>query len=66
MNASPLMPAGLAADPTALNALKSGPGNDRAAIKEAAKQFESLFMRELIKRCNQRELSPEGSRIAHH
>ena len=49
MNASPLMPAGLAADPTALNALKSGAGGDKAAIKEAAKQFESLFMRELIK-----------------
>jgi len=49
MNASPLTPAGLAADPTALNALKSGAGGDRAAIKEAAKQFESLFMRELIK-----------------
>ena len=49
MNAAPLMPAGLVADPTALNALKSGAGNDRAALKEAAKQFESLFMRELIK-----------------
>lgn len=49
MNASPLMPTGLAADPTALGALKSGAGNDRAALKEAAKQFESLFMRELIK-----------------
>ena len=49
MNASPLSPAGLAADPTALNALKSGAGGDKAAIKEAAKQFESLFMRELIK-----------------
>lgn len=39
---------GLAADPNALNALK-GSGNDKAALKEAAKQFESLFMRELIK-----------------
>lgn len=44
--------AGLAADPTALNALRYGAGkdgNDKAALKEAAKQFESLFMRELIK-----------------
>lgn len=39
---------GLAADPTALNALK-GAGNDKAALKEAAKQFEALFMRELLK-----------------
>ncbi|WP_439606103.1 flagellar assembly peptidoglycan hydrolase FlgJ [Hydrogenophaga sp.] len=51
MNASPLTPSGLAADPTALNALRygSGKGGDKAALKEAAKQFESLFMRELIK-----------------
>jgi len=48
LNASPLMPRGLAADPSALGALKAG-GNDRAALKEAARQFESLFMRELIK-----------------
>ncbi len=41
---------GLAADPSALNALRFGAGgNDKAALKEAAKQFESLFMRELIK-----------------
>jgi flagellar protein FlgJ len=43
---------GLAADPSALNALRygaAGKGNDKAALKEAAKQFESLFMRELIK-----------------
>jgi flagellar protein FlgJ len=51
MSLSPLSPQGLAADPTALNALRygSGKGNDKAALKEAAKQFESLFMRELIK-----------------
>jgi flagellar protein FlgJ len=51
MSTSPLTPQGLAADPTALNALRygSGKGNDKAALKEAAKQFESLFMRELIK-----------------
>jgi peptidoglycan hydrolase FlgJ len=43
---------GLAADPNALNALRyagGGKGGDQAALKEAAKQFESLFMRELIK-----------------
>ncbi len=52
MNTSPLMASGLAADPTALNALRFGAGkggDDKAALKEAAKQFESLFMRELIK-----------------
>lgn len=51
MNTSPLMPSGLAADPTALGGLKAlaGQGQDRAALKEAAKQFESLFMHELLK-----------------
>jgi peptidoglycan hydrolase FlgJ len=51
VNTRPLTPSGLAADPTALNALRygSGKGDDKAALKEAAKQFESLFMRELIK-----------------
>lgn len=40
----------LAADGRTLNALKlQAAGNNPAAIKEAAKQFESLFMRELIK-----------------
>ncbi len=45
----PVTSSGLAADPTSLNALKSAAGNDKAAIKEAAKQFEALFMRELLK-----------------
>ena len=54
MNASSLHSQGLAADPSALNALRYGAGSaagkdDKAALKEAAKQFESLFMRELIK-----------------
>ena len=41
---------GLAADARALNALKLQAGQSSpAAIKETAKQFESLFMRELIK-----------------
>ena len=40
----------LAADASSLNALKLQAGqNSPAAIKETAKQFESLFMRELIK-----------------
>lgn len=53
MNPTPsLSSTGLAADPTALNALRFGArkgGDEKAALKEAAKQFESLFMRELIK-----------------
>ena len=51
MNTSPLMPGGLAADPAALGALRqqAATGNERAALKEAARQFESLFMRELLK-----------------
>ena len=41
---------GLAIDGSSLNALKFKAGQDgKSAIKEAAKQFESLFMRELIK-----------------
>ena len=40
----------LAADGRSLNTLKLQAGqNSPAAVKEAAKQFESLFMRELIK-----------------
>lgn len=39
----------LAADGRSLNALKNASGDDPKAIKEAAKQFEALFMRELIK-----------------
>ena len=40
----------LAADARTLNSLKLQAGKDTpAAIQEAAKQFESLFMRELIK-----------------
>jgi peptidoglycan hydrolase FlgJ len=52
---SSLSPAtqGLAADPGALNALKYSAAREgdggKGALKEAAKQFESLFMRELIK-----------------
>ena len=54
MNASSMSLQGLAADPSSLNALRYGAGtaagkDDKTALKEAAKQFESLFMRELIK-----------------
>lgn len=42
--------AGLAADAKALNGLNTLAGKDsRAALKETARQFESLFMRELLK-----------------
>lgn len=40
---------GLAADARSLDALKYANSSDPKAVREAAKQFESLFMRELIK-----------------
>lgn len=47
------MSQGLSADPSSLNALKfqAGKAGDdgKVALKQAAKQFEALFMRELIK-----------------
>ena len=51
LNSAALNPVqGLAADATSLNNLKLKAGQDgKGAIKEAAKQFESLFMREIIK-----------------
>ncbi len=51
LNAATLNPVqGLAADATSLNNLKLKAGQDgKGAIKEAAKQFEALFMREIIK-----------------
>lgn len=43
----------LSADPTSLNALKfqagKAGGDGKAALKQAAKEFEALFMREIIK-----------------
>ena len=59
----------LAADSRSLNALKLNAGQDSpAAIKEAAKQFESLFMRELIKSMREATmksgmLDNEGSKL---
>ena len=45
----------LAADARSLDSLKLAAGaNDPKAIKEAAKQFESLFMRELLRACARR------------
>ncbi len=55
MNTSTMttMQQGLSADPTALNGLHYGASQGgekgKAALKEAARQFESLFMREIIK-----------------
>ncbi|MEZ5701747.1 MAG: flagellar assembly peptidoglycan hydrolase FlgJ [Burkholderiaceae bacterium] len=54
MNTTSLgMQQGLSADPTSLNALKyqagKGGGDGKAALKQAAKEFEALFMREIIK-----------------
>jgi flagellar protein FlgJ len=50
MSISPSTGQGLAADARSLDALKlAANGNDPKAVREAAKQFESLFMRELIK-----------------
>ncbi len=50
MALSPVTSNSLAADSKSLNALKLQAGQDTpAAIKETAKQLESLFMRELIK-----------------
>ncbi|MGD9833838.1 MAG: flagellar assembly peptidoglycan hydrolase FlgJ, partial [Piscinibacter sp.] len=40
----------LATDTRSLEALKSSAGKDpKAAVKEAAKQFEALFMQQLMK-----------------
>lgn len=50
--------AGLAADSHGIDALRASAARDpRAAIKEAAKQFEALFMRELMKSMRQATLS---------
>ncbi|GAA6143284.1 flagellar assembly peptidoglycan hydrolase FlgJ [Hydrogenophaga sp. 5NK40-0174] len=59
MNATSSMTSvqGLSADPTALNSLHYGASQGgekgKAALKEAARQFESLFMREIIKSMRQ-------------
>ena len=60
LGASSLSPRmGLAADAQSLNQLKTQAGQNSAqAIKETAKQFESLFMRELIK--SMRQATPKS------
>jgi peptidoglycan hydrolase FlgJ len=61
--------AGLAVDVQSLSALKARAGSDpRGALREAAKQFESLFMNELLKSMRaslpENGLDNEGSRMA--
>jgi flagellar protein FlgJ len=52
---------GLAADPRALEALRARGGSDpKGALREAARQFESLFMQEVLKSMRQ-TLSGEGA-----
>ncbi len=49
---------GLASDARSIDALKAGAARDpRAAIKQAARQFEALFMQELMKSMRQATLS---------
>jgi flagellar protein FlgJ len=49
-SANAAAPAGLSADTRSLDALKARAGSDpRGAIREAARQFESLFMNEMVK-----------------
>lgn len=50
MAALPGLPSGVAADTRSIDALKSAAARDpKAAVREAAKQFEALFMQELMK-----------------
>ena len=62
-------PSGLAGDATALGALRAKAAKDpKAAIKEVAKQFETLFMQELLKSMRAAQLSSgmfenEGSKL---
>ncbi len=59
---SPLSTPGLAADAQSLDKLKAEAGKGGAdAIKETAKQFESLFMRELLK--SMREAGPKSGML---
>jgi len=60
---------GLASDAQSINALRSSASRDpKAAIKETAKQFEALFMQELMKSMRQASMSSgmldnEGSKL---
>ncbi|TMH03706.1 MAG: flagellar assembly peptidoglycan hydrolase FlgJ [Betaproteobacteria bacterium] len=61
--------AGLASDATSINALRSSASRDpKAAVKETAKQFEALFMQELMKSMRAASMSSgmldnEGSKL---
>lgn len=69
MAISPTNTAGLASDTNSINALRSTAARDpKAAIKETAKQFEALFMQELMKSMRQASMSSgmlenEGSKL---
>ena len=52
-----LAAAGLASDARGIDALRAGAGRDpKAAVREAAKQFEALFMQQLLKSMRQASL----------
>ena len=61
--------AGLASDTTSINALRANASRDpKAAVKETAKQFEALFMQELMKSMRAASMSSgmldnEGSKL---
>lgn len=58
MNALPSTTTGLAGDARSIDALRASAARDpKAAIREAAKQFEALFMQELMKSMRQATLS---------
>src|SRR5881397_3367709 len=61
--------AGLASDTTSINALRANASRDpKAAVKETAKQFEALFMQELLRSMRAASMSSgmldnEGSKL---
>src|SRR5881628_3310734 len=61
--------AGLASDTTSINALRANASRDpKAAVKETAKQFEALFMQELMRSMRAASMSSgmldnEGSKL---
>ncbi|MBA4176799.1 MAG: flagellar assembly peptidoglycan hydrolase FlgJ [Leptothrix sp. (in: Bacteria)] len=56
-----VQPAGLSADTRSLDALRSRAATDpKGAVREAARQFESLFMNELMKSMRSTTLKAEG------
>ena len=69
MAVPPTLGNGLASDSTSINSLRSTAARDpKAAIKETARQFESLFMQELLKSMRQATMTSgmldnEGSKM---